>query len=96
MAAIGSLVELLVWCLAWSVGATCLALSRFDEPDARFAGLPGRTWAALVVAWLWPVLLAASFWMNGMLWAVVAVAPMGTMLVLLEVLVTARGRRSPV
>ncbi len=84
MGAIGGLVEVVVWCLAWSIGATLLALSRFNEPDARFNGLPRRVWAALLVVWLWPVawLLGAWFSAAWTFWLLLGIGPAGMLWVL--------------
>lgn len=84
MDAIGGLVEIVAWCVAWSIGATVLALSRFNEPNARFGGVPGRVWAALSVVWLWPVVFVACAWFQTawLLWSLLGIGPTGMLLVL--------------
>jgi len=95
MDAFGVLSETLVWCFGWAWGATRLARRRFNEGDARRGGLPGRVWAALVVAWLWPALLVADFWVNLTLWPVFAVGPAGMLIVVLEVILKSWNHRYP-
>lgn len=90
MEAIGGFVEIVVWCLAWSIGTTLLALSRFNDPAARFGGLPSRIWVALLVVWLWPVLFVAWFLATWTLWPVLGIGPAGTLLVILNL----RSRRT--
>lgn len=82
MDAIGGFVEIVAWCIAWSIGTTVLALSRFNEPNARFGGVPGRVWAALSVVWLWPVVFVAWFQAAWPLWPLLGIGPAGMLLVL--------------
>lgn len=84
MDAAGGLVEIVAWFLAWSIGATLLALSRFNEPDARFNGLPPRVWAALFGVWLWPVALLSTAWFSApwLFWPLLGLGPAGMLWVL--------------
>ena len=82
MDAIGGLVEIVAWCVAWSIGTTMLALSRFNDPAARFGGIPGRVWAALSLVWLWPVVFVAWDQAAWLLWPLLGVGPAGMLLVL--------------
>jgi len=80
--AIGGLVEIVAWCFAWSTGATVLALSRFNEPNARFGGLPVQIWAALSVVWAWPVVFVGWGRVAWLLWPLLGIGPAGMLLVL--------------
>lgn len=80
--AIGGFVEIAAWCVAWSIGATVLALSRFNDPNARFGGVPSRIWAALSLVWLWPIVFVAWLQAAWLLWPLLVIGPAGMLLVL--------------
>jgi hypothetical protein len=80
--AIGGFVEIVAWCVAWSIGATVLALSRFNDPAARLGGVPGRVWAALSVVWLWPFAFVAWFQAAWVIWPLLGIGPVGMLFVL--------------
>lgn len=92
MGAIGGLVELLVWCIGWSVIVRRTATRKFPDPGAPFRELPLRVSIAVAVTWLWPVMIALGFWMVGISWFALATGPAGMMILLIEVALHA-GRR---
>jgi len=91
---------LLVLGLGWGVGWGWLVLHmvrrHFTEPGVRFAGLPGRVWAGLILAWSWPVVFMFEIAVNLPLWPAVTVGPAGLLVLICEAVLKEWDRRSPV
>lgn len=95
MGAIGGLVEILLWCIGWAEGARRVATRRFDLTDSKTISLPNAVWVALILAWTWPVLIAASYWVDSMILATFLVGPAAMTIVGCELALDTWNRRSP-
>lgn len=87
---------ILVWCTGWGWLPVHMARRHFTEPDVPFAGLPGRVWAGLILAWSWPVVTVVEIAADLPIWPIFAVGPAGLLILISETILKKWNQRSPV
>lgn len=90
------LVVMLLWGTGWAWLALHLVRRHFTEPETRFAGLPSRVWAGLILAWSWLPVFIVEVSVVLPLWPAFAVGPAGLLIVGLEAILKEWNRRSSV